>query len=665
MRMPTVTDLFSLAFRQHQAGSLAQAEQLYRQVLQTEPSHADAWSCLGAACQAQGKLTDAQASYQEALRLSPGHASAHNCLGVLLAQQGQLSEALSNFRAAAQSAPQSPEIVRNLCLALFEQGNVVAKQGDLNQAVGLFQEALRIRPNYPEAHNNLGNVLLLLQRPSEAAAHCREALRLRPDFPEAHNNLGNALLLLGKVEEAAKLCAEAIRLRPEFPEALNNLGNALERQGKWEEAFDCYRRALALKPDVPEVLNNMGNVLLAQDRLDDAVGYYQRAMCHKSRFAEACANLGSARKYQYAFDEAVACYREALDYDPGHAETHFNLGLILLLQGKWAEGWPEYEWRWQTKGFPRFKATQPLWDGSPLDGRTLLVLSEQGLGDTLQFIRYLPLIKDRGGRVIVRCQPALRHILAERLGMEDLAIEGNALPHFDVYTQLLRLPGLLGTTAASVPASIPYLIANEQLVDHWQCLRCGVRNGECDDHSSTPHSALRTPYFLIGIAWQGNPRFSGDRQRSIPLTAFAPLADSEGVQLVSLQKGPGLEQMLDGGQWTVDGKAPSLSTVHRPPSTFDEASGAFMDTAAMMRNLDLVICSDSAVAHLAGALGVPVWVALPWVPDWRWLLEREDSPWYPTMRLFRQIRPGDWQDVFERIHKQLKCVIDARRTQKH
>jgi len=708
----TVAEVFSLAIKHHQAGGVSEAERLYRQVVQADPSHADAWSCLGAACQAQGKLAEAETHYRRALQLAPDHASTHNCLGVLMAQQSQLAEAVANFQKALRFAPESAEIHNNLGLAFahqgltaeavnsyqqalrlkpdyaqafcnlglalyaqgqhdeailqFEQavrckpdypealnglGSALTAQGKLSEAAARCREALRLRPRYAEAHNNLGNVLVLQDKLEEAATHCQEALRLRPDFPEAHNNLGNALLLQGKLEEAVTQCQKALRLRPDFPEALNNLGNALERQDKLDEAIHCYHQALQLRPDMPEVHNNLGNALLSQGKLEEAVTAYQEAMRLKPQFAKTCANLGSARKYQGRFDEALTYYKQALAYDAGHAETHFNLGLLHLLLGNWAEGWPEYDWRWQTTGFRRFSSRQPRWDGSPLAGRTLLVLAEQGLGDTLQFIRYVRLVQEPSSRVIVRCPPALRHILAECLGAEHLVMEGSPLPAFDVYAPLLRLPGILGTTPKSVPADIPYLLTSSMSKRSRKSEVEGRKSNEALLTSDVGHPTFDfrhpTSDLLVGIAWQGNPRFTGDRQRSIPLGQFAPLANVEGVQLISLQKGPGTEQ-LRGQTWV------------RPLLTeLDEASGAFMDTAAVMKHVDLVISSDSAVAHLAGALGVPVWVALPVVPDWRWLLERQDSPWYPTMRLFRQTRYGQWEDVFERLAEELKAVVSC------
>ena len=297
--------------------------------------------------------------------------------------------------------------------------------------------------------------------------------------------------------------------------------------------------------------------------------------------------------------------------------------------GRFEQGWPGYEWRWKCKEFGSLPPFQPpLWDGSSLDGRTILVHAEQGLGDTLQFIRYVPSLHQRGGRVILMCQPPLVRLLTRSPGIERLLAHGDPVPEFDVHTPLLSLPRLLGTTLESVPADVPYLEAEPQLVEAWR------------------HRLGSYPGFKVGIVWQGNPKFRLDRLRSIPLAQFAPLARVPGVHLFSLQKGPGAEQL-------------AAVTDRFPVTDLGRRLDDFMDTAAVLKNLDLVISVDTAIAHLAGALGIPVWVALPFAPDWRWLMGREDSPWYPTMRLFRQTRPGQWEDVFHHIAEALQRRLAA------
>ena len=322
---------------------------------------------------------------------------------------------------------------------------------------------------------------------------------------------------------------------------------------------------------------------------------------------------------------------------------------MWLTRGDFERGWPSYEWRWNQPDSIGRSFTQPFWDGSPLGGRTILLHAELGLGDTIQFIRYVPLVKERGGSVIVECQSALMKLIASAAGIDQLVARGLPLPPFKVQAPLLSLPRIFKTTLDAIPAEVPYLHPDAALVDYWR--------RELRTSDKTP--ADLGPSFKIGIAWQGNPKYGHDQQRSIAFTHFARLAGVNGIQLISLQKGFGSEQLQCSHHASRDdGESAKPSTTAKVIDLgrrLDETSGAFMDTAAVMVNLDLVITSDTAVAHLAGALGVRVWVALPFIPDWRWLLERQDSPWYPTMRLFRQRRLGDWADVFHRIALELSA----------
>jgi len=314
--------------------------------------------------------------------------------------------------------------------------------------------------------------------------------------------------------------------------------------------------------------------------------------------------------------------------------------MLVLLEGDFSDGWRGYESRWQQPGFVLPSYRQPRWDGSNLTGKTILLWAEQGLGDTIHFVRYAPLVKQRGGRVIVACQSALLRLLDGCEGIDALVAKEAPPPDFDVYSPLLSLPGILGTTLETAPADVPYLPADTTLVEHWrQQLETAIRS---------PGSGP-----IVGIAWQGNPTYRKDRQRSIPLECFEPLCRVPGIHLVNLQKGPGAEQIgAVARDWPLIDFGAKL----------DETSGPFRDTAAIMQSLDLVVTSDSAIAHLAGALAVPVWVAIPWMPDFRWLLDREDSPWYPTMRLFRQTTEGSWGDVFERIGAELCERMASRRS---
>jgi tetratricopeptide (TPR) repeat protein len=509
---------------------------------------------------------------------------------------------------------------------LNRRGIALARQGRLDEAVASFQRAVQMKPDDAVAYGNWGLALTMQGKPDEALACYRRALELKPDFAEGYSNLGRLWMDQGRIEEALACFRRALELKPEFAEAHNRLGRALQQQGKLEEAAASYRRALQSSPAFAEAHLNVGNIFKEQGRLDQAVASYHRALELKPDYADACYNLGAVFRDQGNLDGAAACYRRAVELKPDHALAHLNLALDLLLTGDWRLGWPEYQWRWRTKELIPRCFPKPPWSGESLAGKTILLHAEQGLGDTLQFIRYAPVVKQHGGTVVVECQKPLLGLLDGCPGVDQLVAEGDDLPAFDVYAPLLSLPGILKTSIETIPATVPYVLARPALVELWRKRLAGFDG------------------FKIGITWQGNPKYRDDRFRSIPLRYFAPLARIPGVRLLSLQKGAGAEQLAE---------VRDLFPVTDLAAELDEQSGPFMDTAAVMKNLDLVITSDMAAAHLAGALGAPVWVALTLVPDWRWLLDRSDSPWYPTMRLFRQRERGNWQAVFEEIEKAL------------
>jgi tetratricopeptide (TPR) repeat protein len=540
-------------------------------------------------------------------------------------QTGRFQTAIESIQRALVLNPGAGVYHCNLGLALEAAGRI-------DEAVVSFQRAVRWNPNLMEAHANLGTIFLRRGKWDEARACFEQAIRLRPDYSVGHNKLGTALAELGQLEAAISCLRTAVRVNPEFVEAWTNLGNVLTLQEHLDEAIDCHREALRINPDHAEALSNLGEVLARQGKFVEAADCHQRAVRAQPQFATAYSNLGFVREQQGCFDEALGWQVQALRIDPGHAQAHFNRALLRLRQGNWREGWPEYEWRWRTKGYRPYSLPGPRWDGSPLAGRTLLLLSEQGLGDTLQFAHFVPLLKARGGKIIVQCQPALCRLLAGTIGIDGVVSQDSRLPDFDVEAPLGSLPAILRSTPETVSATVPYLRPDVKLMERWrQLLRI-----------PTADIGLRTSDLLVGIAWQGNPRYGNDHQRSIPLKYFARLAQIKGVHLISLQKGPGTEQLqclTDRFVFVFD---------------IDEAGGAFVDTAAIMTNLDLVISSDTAIPHLAGALGVPVWLPLAKVPDWRWTLDGQDCPWYPTMRLFRQTRHGQWDDVFDRIAEELE-----------
>ena len=565
-----------------------------------------------------GDFQQAERYYKSILQADPQHAEALHLLGVLCHQMGRDDLAVTYIGEALRLKPNFPEAHTNL-------GGVLRQQGRLDEAVASLRQALHFDPNCAEAYNNLGNALRDQKKLDEAIAALKQCLRLRPGYAETHHNLGVVYREQGKLDEAVECYREALRLRPGYAEAHNSLGNVFKRQGKLEEAAQCYRQALFLKPSLVEVHNFLGLVLQQQGKLD----------------------------------EALACYSEALRHKPDYFEAHFNRGILLLLHGDLERGWQEYEWRWRDKNYNPCRFSQPLWDGSDLKGKTILFHAEQGIGDAIQFVRYAPLIQKRGGTVLFECPAPLTRLFANLPGIDRLVPADSPLPAFDVHLPLLSAPGIFGTTLATIPADIPYVFA-ERVASASGEWRVASDEGPLHSPLATRHSPLlvatrhspllvatRHSPLLVGVSWQGNPDHLGDRYRSFPLKCFEALARVQGVRLFSLQKGFGTEQLTE---------VNDLFPVVDLGSQFRD----FMDMAAVMMNLDLVVTVDSAPAHLAGALGIPVWVALPLVPDWRWLLNRADSPWYPTMRLFRQTTWGDWNSVFERMAKALSALVADR-----
>lgn len=585
--MLTIAHALDMAVQHYRAGRLPQAEQFCLQVLRVDPRHVGATHIRGLLAHQVGLSDLAVEHINHALRLNPNYAEAHNSLGMALAKQGKLTEAVVCYQQALHLKPDLAEAHNNLA-------NVFRKQGKLDEAVAGYQRALSLKPNYADAHCNLGVALLEQKKVTEAMACFEKALCLKPDYAEAHSNIGVAQLQQGKVAEAVAWHHRALHLRPDLAESHNNLGMALVEQGKLAEAEACYRQALRLRPGYVGAYNNLGVLLADQGRLA----------------------------------EAVECHHKALHVQPDYAEVHTNLSYAYYLQGDFASGWSEYEWRWKCRDCPPPSLPPPYWDGSSLEDKTILLFAEQGLGDTIQFIRYAPFVKQRGAHVILQCQQPLLRLLTTCNGIDRLVPEGAGPPPSDVRVPLMSLPGIFRTTLANIPAPIPYLSADPELRARWQQPLSGAGG------------------FKVGIAWQGNPGHRRDRQRSASLLAFEPLAKVPEVRLVSLQKGAGREQLPE--------LAERLGVLDLADQLEDLA-----DTAAVLSHLDLVITVDTAVAHLAGALGIPVWVAIPFLPEWRWLLEREDSPWYPSMRLFRQTAWGDWAQLFERLTEALRQEVHA------
>lgn len=582
-------------------------------VLVLQPAMAEAHYFRGNALRALGRPAEALVSYDQALVLRPAFAEALNNRGNALQNLNRLDEAVASYDQSLALRPDHAD-------TLNSRGAALQRLQRLDEALVSVNRALALRPAYAEAFFNRGIVLEELSRLAEALASYDQALVLKPDFPEALNNRGKTLQSLDRPEEALSSYDRALALKPDFSAALNNRGNTLLSLKRPVEALDSLDRALALKPDDPATLNNRGNTLESLDRPEEALASFARALELMPEFAEALNNRGNVLRNLNRPREALASFDRALAIRPGYADAHWNCSLVSLLLGDFARGWAEYEWRWQVPALrnrPR-SFGQPLWRGAaPLTGKTILVYAEQGLGDTIHFCRYARLLAARGARVVLEVQPVLKTLLAELDGVQSLIGTGESPPHFDCHCPLLSLPPAFGTDLGTIPAEHHYLVADPQRVQTWQA-RLGRGSGR-----------------RVGMVWAGNAALGNDRTRSVSLGMLTRLA-IPGVQLISLQK-----ELRDGDR--------DMLAAHPEILHLGDALTDFADTAAVMASLDLVISVDTAAAHLAGALGRPVWILQRFAPDFRWLLDREDSPWYPSARLFRQPRFGDWDSVIDQV----------------
>jgi tetratricopeptide (TPR) repeat protein len=590
----TVESLRAEAVKLLKQGKHAEAALCIRQALAEAPEMSDLHNLLGSALASQGQHDESRVCFLRALELKPGCVEAHVNLGHHWRRLGQIEEALRHYREAIRIKPDWPDLYNSV-------GLILRAQGKLAEAESHFRQALAWQPLHSDSRNSLGVILADQGRWPEAEAVYQQVLRQQPKSSSTHNNLGVALLVQGKVPEAVECFQTALRLQPAFADALNNLGNAQMQAGQLEEAEKSLRRALELKPDLAEACNNLARVLVKQGKIDEAKVHFQ----------------------------------QSVRLQPNYADAHKNLAGCLLLTGDFPQGWAEYEWHWRSSRKPRF--AQPRWQGEPLAGRTVLLHAEpfparppdegKARGDTLQFVRYADQLCAEGATVLVECQPALLPLLARSPGISQIVPCGQPLPPFDFHAPFLSLPAATHTNLQNVPSRIPYLFVDPERIEHW--------NKELGNLGK-----LR-----VGFAWQTDPQDAEERRNALPLPFFGRLAQIEGVRLVSLQRNLGKPTGKLFATWNAFDAGKNFAA----PS-----AGGLKDVAAVMKNLDVAITPDIDLAHLAGGLGVTVWVLLAKVPDWRWLMERSDCPWYSSMRLFRQKEWGKWEDVFEQLAFELQ-----------
>jgi tetratricopeptide (TPR) repeat protein len=647
----------------HSLGQLKEAEDYWRRALTQNPNDADVNSNLGILLNEMKRFPEAEAAYRRALEIRPDHVKAHANLRSLLYEAKRFPEAEALYRQASAVWPDDASLHYNL-------GNLLYKARRFPEAEAAYRQALAIRPDDAEAHNNLANVLYETKRFPEAEAAYRQALAARPGYASAHHNLGNLLHETKRFAEAEAAYRQALAIHPDYFEAHISLGNQLCKEKHFPEAEACYRRALKIRPDHPNAHANLGIVLKEIRRFPEAEAACQRALEIRPDYVEAHANLGNLFMEVKRFPEAEAAYRRALAIQPERAETRsklgnvlyetkrfaeaeaayrqalsqpdyvdarWNLGLLLLHTGRFAEGWPLYEARYDEKNgaacVRKPAVGYPQWQGESLDGKSIVVHCELGFGDSIQFVRYLPLLKAMGTRrITVICGQPLRALVESIDGVNTVLTpaEMASVPAHDYWAFLLSLPLHFATTLDSMPNAIPYVRPAADRIHAWE-------------------ARLPAPGLRIGLVWKGNPRHQNDRNRSLPsLAALAPLWNVPGAHFVSLQKGQGEDEATT--------PPPGQPLIHLGTDIND-----FADSAAIIAQLDLVICVDTAIGHLAGALGKPCWILLPRTgTDWRWLEERTDSPWYPgTARLFRQGDQDDWADTVLQVAEALHHFATA------
>ncbi len=509
------------------------------------------------------------------------------------------------------------------------------RNGEIAKALTLYRRILQAEPDQSQALHGMGIIAFHLKKYDVAHSLITRAIKRRPDVACFHYNAGLASISLNRADEAVSAFKEAIRLNPAYSDAYYNLGLALKNQQQFDNAVENFRTAIHLCPEDADAHYNLGNTYKALDRYEAAAESYRMAVRCREEFPEAHHNLGVVLKIMGLLDVAIRHFRKSIHLQTDLAEPHWSLSLALLLNGEFEEGWKEHEWRFKMGKmdtiYPHVFEI-PRWDGSPFPGRRLFVHSEQGFGDTLHFVRYLPLVKRLGGKVVFETFKPLLEIMKGFSEIDEL-VEISPNRDFaetcDYYAPLMSLPMLLRGRFETIPQEIPYITADPEKATQWN-----QRIGKAG--------------LKIGIAWAGKPAHKNDKNRSCQLRHFLPLTEIPGVSLYSLQKGDAV-QATETFEW-----AKCLIRLDRELSDFSV-------TAAVIENLDLVISVDTALVHLAGAMGKPVWILLPHAPDWRWMLHREDSPWYPTMRLFRQPLPGNWNSVFEKVRDELYKLISRRR----
>lgn len=639
-------------------GRVKDAERAAGQIIEQAPNHAGALHVLGIIAAQRGDLENAIYLLNNATKNDPGKPIYQLHLGLAKQNAGYLNEAVAIYSDLTENFPGYAEGFYNL-------GNILKDLGRLSEALHAYDRCISINPLHAMAHNNRGCVLSGMGREEEAQTAHTQAININPRYAESYINRSIGLAKLHKYEDALKDCCAAIDVSPEnilaktikaslllelnrqhevvvILEGLIGSGNdnakislmygiALSGLGRHQDALTSCDRSILMDSTNPDAYSARAVVLSDLGRFEESVSDCEMALKIKPDHSDAYANIGAALVGLGRLDDAESALKQAIALNPENASAQNNMSMLMLQKGDYLNGWEKYEWRWKVKDFPSHRRDfhQPLWDGDSLHGKTILLHAEQGLGDTLQFIRYLPSVAEAGGKIIVECQQPLQKLLSGVRGIDEILVYGDPLPFFDVHAPLMSLPRIFRTTLETIPGDVPYLSARVRSDSEYESL--GISKEKIN----------------IGIVWAGNPKHRNDHNRSLNPALFRPLLELGGINWFSLQVGE---------------RACQIRSTHGLDKIVDLAQAVhdFPDTASVMLGLDLVITVDTSMAHLAGALGVPVWVLLPNVADFRWLLGREDSPWYPTARLFRQDIAKDWEGVMKKLAAALKNLAASK-----
>lgn len=605
------------------------AENEYRAALEIAPSQANSRRKLAELFARRKAWPECLAHHETLVAQFPNDASSWNDYGVALFQAGRLEASRDALRKATEldASPPQPH---------FNLGTTLLALHDAPGALRCYQTAVSLRPDYAKAHFRLAELLARLGQRDAAIDHYRQAGRFETRDAESLSRAGELLIDADRLAEAADCFREALRRKPEQVRTAVNLGSVLCQTGRDGEALPVLQDACAKAPELPEAHNNLGIAYFNLGRYEEALACYDRAIALRPEHGKAWHNRGRALAHAGRIDEAEAAFHQALKISPDYTLSKFEIATLQLLRGRWDEGLDAYETRFEVPNGK--KCRRPFswtpWSGESLVGRSILLWAEQGLGDTIQFIRFAPYVQMLGAQVVVEVQPKLIPLMRHVAGVDEWVARGAPLPPTDFHAPLLSLPRLLKLRPDRMPRPTPYLDADARLVNVWR-----ERLAHLD--------GLR-----VGVVWQGSPTYLADSLRSIPLREFEPLARVPGVHLISLQQFVGLDQLAE-----VAGRFP-VTTLGKD---VDVSTGAFLDTAAIMRNLDLIVSADTSSLHLAGALGCRAWAALTFFHEWRWLMNRDDAIWYPAVRLFRQKQPGQWRDVFDAMAGELRAMAPAKR----